>query len=83
MLKLEKELPKVIERLEALKRHSNVVGAFKKFRTSGSFEVKVVWEICRIVVPAKEICNWYEEYECNDDYVTDLFKAACQKTGLL
>ena len=46
-------------------------------------EYEEEWEICRIVVTTKEICNWYDEYSCDDGHITSLFIAACRKTGLL
>ena len=86
MLKLEKELPEVVARLEVLKQHSNILEDSEKLRASGkynNFEVRFAWEFCRIVVSTKEICKWYDEYNCNDNHITSLFIAACKKTGLL
>ena len=86
MLKLEKELPEVVKRLEVLKQHSNVLEYREKLKASGrynKFEVKFAWEVCGAVFSTKEICNWYDEYSCNDDHITSLFKAACRQTGLL
>ena len=86
MLKLEKELPGVVKRLEVLKQHSNVLEYREKLKASGrynKFEVKFAWEVCGAVFSTKEICNWYDEYSCNDDHITSLFKAACRQTGLL
>ena len=86
MLKLEKELPEVVKRLEVLKQHSNVLEYKEKLKASGkykNFEVRFAWEFCRIGISTKEICKWYDEYACNDNHITSLFKAACRKTGLL
>ena len=86
MLKLEKELPEVVARLEVLKNHSNVIEYREKLRASGKynkFEVRFAWEVCDAVFSTKEICSWYDKYNCNDDHITSLFKAACRKTGLL
>lgn len=85
-LKLEKELPELIERLEVLKQHSNVLEYREKLRDSGNynkFDVRFAWDVCHAVITTKEICIWYDEYKCNDDHITSLFKVACQKTGLL
>ena len=86
MLKLEKELPEVVARLEVLKNHSNVIEYREKLKASGKynkFEVRFAWEVCDAVFSTKEICSWYDKYNCNDDHITSLFKAACRKTGLL
>ena len=85
-MKLEKLLPVVIQRLEVVKQHSNVMEFKEKLRASGNynkFEVRFAWEVCQAVFSTKEICHWYDEYECNDDHITTLFIAACRKTGLL
>ena len=86
MLKLEKELPEVLKRLEILKRHSNVFEYREKLKASGNykcFEVRFAWEVCHAVFSTKEICKWYDVYGCNDGHITSLFTAACRKTGLL
>ena len=86
MLKLEKELPEVVRRLEVLKKHSNVLEYREKLRKSGNynkFEVRFAWDVCHAVFSVKEICSWYDKYGCHDDHITSLFKAACRKTGLL
>ena len=86
MLKLEKELPALVARLEVLKKHSNVLEYREKLRDSGNyskFEVRFAWEVCHAVCSTKEVCKWYDEYGCNDEHITSLFKAACRKAGLL
>ena len=85
MLKLEKELPEVVKRLEVLKKHSNVVEYREKLKASGNynnFEVRFAWEVCHAIVSTKEICKWYDD-GCNDNHITSLFKIACKKAGLL
>ena len=86
MLKLEKELPEVVARLEVLKKHSNVLEYKEKLKASGNyncFEVRFAWEVCHAAFSTKEVCSWYDKYDCNDNHITSLFKAACKKTGLL
>ena len=86
MLKLEKELPEVVARLEKLKKNSNVIEYREKLKASGNynkFEVRFAWEVGHAICSTKEICKWYDEYHCNDEHITSLFKAACKKTGLL
>ena len=85
-MKLKILLPVVMQRLESVKLHSNVVEYREKLKASGNyndFEVRFAWEVCQAVFSAKEICKWYDEYNCNDDHITSLFKTACKKTGLL
>ena len=85
-MKLKILLPEVMQRLESVKLHSNVVEYREKLKASGNyndFEVRFAWEVCHEVFSTKEICKWYDEYNCNDDHITSLFKAGCKKTGLL
>ena len=86
MLKLAKELPEVVARLEVLRRHSNVFEYREKLKASGTykcFEVRFAWDVCHAVFSTKEVCSWYDKYNCNDGHITSLFIAACKKTGLL
>ena len=85
-MKLKNILPIAIQRFEELKKHSNVIEYREKLRKFGNynqFDVRFAWDVGHAVFTTKEICNWYDEYECNDDHITSLFKAACKKTGLL
>ena len=85
-MKLKSLLPEVMKRLERVKQHSNVMEYREKLKASGNynnFEVRFAWEVCHAAFSTKEICKWYDEYGCNDDHITSLFKIACKKTGLL
>ena len=85
-MKLKALLPLAIKRIEMLKKHSNVIEYREKLRKSGNynkFDVRFAWDIGHAVFTTKEICNWYDEYKCNDDHITSLFKLACRKTELL
>ena len=85
-MKLKNILPIAIQRLEELKKHSNVIEYREALRKSGKyneFEVRFAWEVCHAVFTVKEVCSWYDKYECNDEHITSLFKTACRKTGLL
>ena len=85
-MKLKNILPIAIKRFEELKKHSNVIEYREKLRKSGNynkFDVRFAWDVGRTVFTTKEICSWYEDYDCNDDHITSLFKTACKKTGLL
>ena len=85
-MKLKNLLPIAIKRIEELKKHSNVIEYREKLRKSGNynkFDVRFAWDVGHAVFTTKEICNWYDEYKCNDDHITSLFKQACIKTGLL
>ena len=85
-MKLKNLLPIAIQRIEVLKRHSNVIEYREKLRKSGNynqFDVRFAWDVGHAVFTTKEICSWYDEYKCHDDHITSLFKMACKKTGLL
>ena len=85
-MKLKNILPIAIQRFEELKKHSNVIEYRENLRKSGNynqFDVRFAWDVGHAVFTTKEICNWYEDYDCNDEHITSLFKAACRKTGLL
>ena len=85
-MKLKAILPVAIQRIELLKQKCNVIEYREKLRKSGKynqFDVRFSWDVGHAIFTTKEICSWYEKYQCNDDHITSLFKAACRKTGLL
>lgn len=85
-MKLENLLPVVMQRLEVLKKHSNVLEYKEKLRKSGNynkFEVRFAWDVCGAMFTTEEICGWYDKYGCHDAHITSLFIAACRKTELL
>ena len=85
-MKLKTLLPIAIKRIEELKKHSNVIEYRENLRKSGNynkFDVRFAWDIGHAVFTTKEICNWYEEYNCHDEHITSLFKLACRKTDIL
>ena len=85
-MKLKAILPVAVKRIEVLKQNCDVIKYREKLRKSGNynrFDVRFSWDVGHAVFTTKEICSWYEKYQCNDEHITSLFKAACRKTGLL
>lgn len=85
-MKLKTLLPLAIKRIEMLKQNCDVIEYREKLRKSGNynkFDVRFAWDVGHAVFTTKEICNWYDEYKCNDDHITSLFKLACKKTNIL
>ena len=85
-MKLKTLLPLAIKRIEMLKQKCDVIEYREKLRKSGNynqFDVRFAWDIGHAVFTTKEICNWYDEYNCHDEHITSLFKLACRKTDIL
>ena len=86
MLKLEKELPKVVERIEILKSKTDVIAYREKLKASGkynNFTVRFVNDIKYVILTPSEVCEWYDNYKCNDKHITNLMIAACKQTNII
>lgn len=85
-MKLEKELPLAIIRIEALKKRCDVIAYRENLRIHGEykdFTTRFINDIKAAVLKSDEVCAWYEKYQCNDTHITSLMKEACKQTGIL
>ena len=86
MLKLEKELPNVIERIEILKSKTDVIAYREKLKASGNynnFTVRFVNDIKYAILTSSELCEWYDKYQCTDKHITSLMLTACKQTNII
>ena len=86
MLKLEKELPNVIERIEILKSKTDVIAYREKLKASGNynnFTVRFVNDIKYAILTSSELCEWYDKYQCTDKHITSLMVTACKQTNII
>ena len=86
MLKLEKELPNVIERIEILKSKTDVIAYREKLKASGkynNFTVRFVNDIKYAILSPAEVCEWYDKYQCTDKHITSLMVTACKQTNII
>ena len=86
MLKLEKELPNVIERIEILKSKTDVIAYREKLKASGkynNFAVRFVNDIKYAILTPSELCEWYDKYQCTDKHITSLMVTACKQTNII
>ena len=86
MLKLEKELPNVIERIEILKSKTDVISYREKLKASGkynNFTVRFVNDIKYTILTPSELCEWYDKYQCTDKHITSLMVTACKQTNII
>ena len=86
MLKLEKELPNVIERIEILKSKTDVIAYREKLKASGkynNFTVRFANDIKYAILTPNELCEWYDKYQCTDKHITNLMVTACKQTNII
>ena len=86
MLKLEKELPNVIERIEILKSKTDVIAYREKLKTKGNykdFTTRFVNDIKYAILTPSELCEWYDKYQCTDKHITSLMVTACKQTNII
>ena len=86
MLKLEKELPNVIERIEILKSKTDVIAYCEKLKAKGNykdFTTRFVNDIKYAILTPSELCEWYDKYQCTDKHITSLMVTACKQTNII
>ena len=86
MLKLEKELPNVIERIEILKSKTNVIAYREQLKAKGNykdFTTRFVNDIKYAILTPSELCEWYDKYQCTDKHITSLMVTACKQTNII
>lgn len=86
MLKLGKELPKVVERIEILKSKTDVIAYREKLKASGKYNnytVRFVNDVKYAILSPGEVCEWYDKYHCTDKHITSLMIAACKQTNII
>lgn len=76
-MKLQNELFFVIARFEKIK---DFIPAYaEQLKVEGKykdFETRLAWDCLHSTFKSNEICEWYKKYNCNDDHITTLVKAA-------
>ena len=89
-MKLQQELPKVVERLKELiakKGEQKVREYMKAVKDSGeykNYDVRIANDIVKYgCIGSKTVCEWYNRYGCHDSHVTTLCIAAMKEVGLL
>lgn len=86
MLKLEKELPNIIERIEILKSKTDVIVYREKLKAKGNykdFTTRFVNDIKYAILTPSELCEWYDKYQCTDKHITSLMVTACKQTNII
>ena len=86
MLKLEKELPNVIKRIEMLKSKTDVIAYRERLKAKGNykdFTTRFVNDIKYAILTPSEVCEWYDKYQCNDKHITSLMLVACKQTNII
>ena len=78
MLKLEKELPNVIERIEILKSKTDVIAYREKLKAKGNYK-----DFTTRFVTRSEVWEWYDKYQCTDKHITNLMVTACKQTNII
>jgi hypothetical protein len=76
-MKLNGIYNKVAARVKTSVKEENLIDYIKEIETTGRYNnltVRVVNDIKNILFSPKEVCSWYDEYNCNDNHVTTLFK---------
>lgn len=83
-LKLYPELKPLIEKIRQNKVGIQRYG--ERLQAAGGYNdyaTRFAWDVLRAFIPCWKICEWYEQYSCNDNHITALAIAACKEAGVL
>lgn len=77
-MKLKALLPEVESRFktipaEVLTKHIAKVKADGKYK---DLTTRISWDLLHATFNPNEICDWYKQYNCNDDHITTLVREA-------
>lgn len=85
-IKLSPEIPVMLKRMETLD-FDRLIKIREKGRRERlcckSLSTWFAWIVIRKCFCPAEICQWYREYNVNDDHITSLAIHCCKAKGLL
>jgi hypothetical protein len=76
-MKLNKIYNKVVARVTERIPEENLLDYIEVVQKEGNYKnltVRTVNDIKNAIFSSQEICSWYDEYNCNDNHITTLFK---------
>lgn len=76
-MKLKNEFPEMAHRfsgiLENIKEYAPILAARGGYN---DFITRLAWDVLHACYKNKEICEWYEKYNCNDTHITTAARTA-------
>ena len=74
-MKLQNEVQNVIQKMKEIEHKiAPYAEQLKQMGGYKDFETRLAYDVLKAVVSSKEICEWYEKYNCNDEHITTLAK---------
>lgn len=68
-----KTIEKIKGKEDILKRNIQIM--YDNHNYIKNFEVRVYADLRDLIIPCRTVCDWYEEYNCNDDHVIAIVKS--------
>lgn len=83
-MKLKNELQNVILRFNELDKDSIIkhIESVVESKEYKDLETRITWDIFRVCYNAKEVCELYEKYNCNDTHIDTLVKRAFKELNI-
>ena len=78
-MKLMSELDFIIAKFKQIRNLREYAENLRKSGEYNDFETRLGWDCLKMTVPSDTICGWYNKYDCNDNHITTLVKAALKK----
>ena len=83
-MKLKTELVFVISRFEEnSEKIKEYATTLKENVEYNNFEKRLVFDCLRAFIGTKNMCEWYDKYNCNDTHIFTLGKAALKELGVI
>jgi hypothetical protein len=79
-MRLEKELPAVVQAFEAIKRH--IPAHVELVKAAGNYkdlETRIAWDLLYATKGSAWICELYSKYDCVDDHISTLARRALRQ----
>lgn len=75
-MKLKNELNFTINRMKTIPGLKEYAEELRESKNYKDFETRLAWDALRAAVGTQKICEWYDQYNCNDKHIDTLAKRA-------
>lgn len=78
-MKLKSELDYTVSQFKKIKNLESYAEKLKATGNYKDFGTRLAWDCIHATIPSEIVCGWYDKYNCNDDHITTMAKAALRE----
>lgn len=78
-MKLKNELDYTVNQFKKIKNLESYAEKLKETGNYKDFGTRLAWDCIHATIPSEIVCGWYDKYNCNDDHITTMAKAALRE----